>query len=104
MSRSARPARSGDNTNLGAQKFRSQVRPIRPDQSAKLRIDNESSKLLDIAQGLKHWAGQLGGQVNEPFDAIAESDPDSEISNVTGFHDSGKHQNDSNAPILGGGR
>src|ERR1700690_3435248 len=88
MSRSARPTRSGDNTNLGAQKFRSQVRPIRPNQRTEFRMETEWSKLLHIAQGLKHWAGQIGRQVYYPFDAIAESDPNSEIGEVTGFHDS----------------
>src|SRR5450631_388156 len=97
--RSNRPL--SDHSELFAKEFRSEVCAIWPDQRAQFRVQEDTPKLLNVAQRCKNRARQFTRKVNVTLSAITESNPNFKASNVMRFHYSRQHDNYSNGSIFG---
>jgi hypothetical protein len=55
------------------QELRREIRSIRPDDRAELRVQTNAAKCDLIAERLEHWALQLVAQVDLAGEAIVEA-------------------------------
>jgi hypothetical protein len=56
--------------------LRSQVRPVRPDDGPRLRIDLDTLELLGVTEGLEQRSVQLAFQIELPGYSVGEADPE----------------------------